>query len=366
MKTEMEPSKTLLDWGTPKEWGIVALTAFLAGLIARIPLLFDIDPEYFYPRNIGSIVFPALLLYLFWKRPLPLRQFLVAFSLMITSIIFLNLLPGNEDSPVFVLSALHIPVLFWFLFGYVYLGTEWRNPSQRVAFLRYNGDLLVMGGLIVLAGILFTALTIGVFDLIGFQIEQFYFDYIALWGLSAIPVVTAFLLFNNTALVSKIAPLIAKIFAPLAFLMLLIFSVAIHFSDKNLFIDRALLLAFNIILIAVLALILFSLTDHNSGGKSKFQLLILFLLAGLCLLDNLFALSALGSRLFTYGFSANRTALLGLNLLMLTHLLSIAKQLFSAVRGRGDLILIEKSIGFFLPIYAIWVALVAFLFPLFF
>ena len=88
-----------------------------------------------------------------------------------------------------------------------------------------------MSGLLLISGGLFTVITIGLFQEIGFNIEDFYFENVVVWGLPAIPLIASYWIFNNKDLVSKISPLIAKIFTPFVFLILFIFSFAIIFSD---------------------------------------------------------------------------------------------------------------------------------------
>lgn len=80
-----------------------------------------------------------------------------------------------------------------------------------------------MSALLVLAGALFTGINIGLFELIGLHIQEFYGKHIAVWGLSAIPILSTYLVLNNPQLVNKISPLIARIFMPLVFVTLLVF-----------------------------------------------------------------------------------------------------------------------------------------------
>lgn len=50
-----------LSWGSAKDLVFVIIISLIAGMIAKLPALFGIDEEFFYPRNIGFIVFPMLL-----------------------------------------------------------------------------------------------------------------------------------------------------------------------------------------------------------------------------------------------------------------------------------------------------------------
>ncbi len=340
------------------------LLVFISGFITKVPFLFNIDPELFYPRNIGTIVFPTLITYLSLRYKFNLYSWLIYLAISFIPIIFLNLIPGGDNSDTFFLSSTHSLFFLLSIYGLVYIGGIRGKSNKRVDFLHYCGDLIIMSGLLLISGGLFTAITIGLFQEIGFNIEVFYFENVLVWGLPAIPLIASYLIFNNKDLVSKISPLIAKIFTPFVFLILFIFSFAIIFSDKNILVDRELLLMFNIIIIAVLALILFSLSHINSSNK--FQFILLFSLSFISIIDNLIVLFAISSRLFEFGITPNRLALTGLNLLVSFHLIIISKQLFLLILRKVNTNNVLNSIVSYLPIYVIWTSVVIFLFPIIF
>ncbi|UJH92133.1 hypothetical protein LZ575_06015 [Antarcticibacterium sp. 1MA-6-2] len=103
-----------------------------------------------------------------------------------------------------------------------------------------------------------TGITIGLFSLIGINIEQFYFEYVVVFGLPAIPILGTYLTQTNPHLVGKISPVIARIFSPLVLVMLVIYLVAMLYSGKDPYNDREFLLIFNVLLIGVMAIIFFS------------------------------------------------------------------------------------------------------------
>ena len=343
---------------------VLILLVFISGAIAKVPFLFNIDPELFYPRNIGTIVFPTLITYLSLRYKFNLYIWLIYLVISFITIIFLNLIPGGDNSDTFFLSSTHSLFFLFSICGLVYIGGIRGNNNKRIDFLHYCGDLIIMSGLLFISGGIFTAITIGLFQLIGFNIEDFYFENVVVWGLPSIPLIASYLIFNNKDLVSKISPIIAKIFTPFVFLILFIFSFAIIFSDKNILVDRELLLMFNIIIIAVLALILFSLSHINNSNK--FQFILLFSLSLISIIDNLIVLFAISSRLFELGITPNRLALTGLNLLVSFHLIIISKQLLLLILKKVNTNNVLNSIVRYLPIYVIWTAIVIFLFPIIF
>jgi hypothetical protein len=353
-------------WGSKTELVIVIVFALLAGLIASIPNITGIDNEKFLFRNISFIVFPLLSAYFIWKQKLAFKQYLFPLLAFIIAVVYINLLPTNKESRSIMLAFIHLPIFLWTIFGYSFLGEHIKSSQSRIGFLRYNGDLLVMSGILVLSTIIFSAITVNLFDLIGINIEIFYFQNIMIWGIAAIPIVATYLIQTNAQLINKVSPVIAKIFTPLVFINLFIYLSAMAYTKKYPYQDRNLLLLFNVLLIGVMALILFSIAEAGKAAKNKFSLLILFGLSALTIIVNGIALSAIVYRINEFGFSANRIAVLGGNLLIFINLALVCYKLFLTSFKNGSIEEIEETIAGYLPVYAIWTGLITFLIPLLF
>ncbi len=349
------------SWGSTKDWTLLIGFALLAAFLMQFPDIFSISHDYYFPRNMSFIVMPGIGAFFAYKQRMPLRQVGRPIAILIFSIIFINLLP--EGSTTLLLTCLHIPILVWLMAGYIFAGSD---SIKRLEFLRYHGDLVVMTAIIVLAGGLFTALTLNLFTLIGVNIEDFYFKYLAISVLPSVPLLSTFLVRQNAGLVSKISPVIARIFTPLVTLMLAIFLCAMVYTGKDPFNDREFLLVFNGILIAVMALILFSLGEATKQNASRVHQYFLLALAIIALIDNAIALSAIGFRLFEFGITPNRLAVLGSNILVMGHLIFTTRHLFNFLRGKSTLEELENSMTVSLPLYVIWAAIVSFVFPLVF
>jgi hypothetical protein len=220
--------------------------------------------------------------------------------------------------------------------------------------------------IIFLAGILFTVITMGLFELIGIKIETFYFQYIAIWGIGGVPLLATYLINTNSQIINKVTPIIAKIFTPLVFINLSIYVVALISKGKYPHHDRNLLLIYNALLIGVLALIFFSVAEIEKNKKGYYNGVLLFGLSILTIIVNGIALSAISYRLFEYGITPNRIAVLGGNILIFINLLIVAFQLLKAIKNNTELTGVQNSIAKYLPVYAVWVGLVAFLMPFIF
>ncbi len=353
-------------WGHKNDLIFVGVVIFIAGLIAQIPQFFSIDEDFFFPRNIGFIVFPMLTAYFAYKQNLGINKLLFPLLAILLSVFYINFLPDNDKSDSIILACIHLPIFLWTLVGYTFVGGHVNDSQKKIDFLRFNGDFAVMTAVMVLSGMLFTGITIGLFELIGLKIEDFFAQHIAVWGAPAIPILATYLVRNNPQLVNKISPVIARIFTPIVFAMLLIFLSAIIYTGKNIYNDRNFLIIFNALLIGVMAIILFSVTAATKNANEKWNLLFLFGLSALTIILNGLALSAIAFRLVEFGVTPNRIAVLGANLLIFINLVLVAHKLFLILRGKSEVQKVENIIALFIPIYGIWTALVTFLFPLLF
>ena len=354
-----------ISWGTRNEFTYIIIIALLAGIIAKIPEIFSIDEEFFYPRNIGFIVFPGLAAFFAWRNQLTQRKVLILGIVTILTWIYVNLLPKNNESDTLILVCIHLPLLLWGILGAAFSGNDWLNLKNRLAYLRFNGDAIVMGAVLVLSGMALTGLTIGLFELIGLNIVEFYTKYILIFGAAAIPPLATLLTQTNPQLVNKVSPVIAKIFSPLVLVMLIIYLGAIIFTGKDPYNDREFLLMFNLLLVGVMALIFFSVAE-NSDKKKGSGNWILLALSLVTILVNSIALSAIIFRISEWGITPNRLAVLGVNVLMLIHLLIVCKSLFGVFSKKSEVEKVGISIASYLPIYFIWTLVIIFLFPLLF
>lgn len=355
-----------ISWGTKNEWMLLIAGAFFTGLIIKMPFLLGIDQESFLSRNVGLATIPIILLFIAWKKNLTSKKIILPITIIIASAIYINLIPSSPKSDTIILACLHLPVFLWSMLGYTFIGGKLKDTTAKINFLRYNGDLVVMSAIIALAGILFTGINFGLFQLTGVDFEPFFENYIVVWGPASIPLFATFLVSNNPNLVNKISPVIAKIFTPLVLITLLGFLFTLISTSKNIYLDREFLLTFNGLLIGVMAIIIFSVTEATKTESTKFNLVMLIALSVLTIVANGIALSAIGFRLFEYGASPNRLAVLGSNILIFIHLIAVTKQLillFQKKSGSGQL---ENTIGYFLPAYSIWTAFVTFILPLLF
>ena len=355
-----------ITWGTNSELILVVFASLLAGFTAKIPEFLPVDGDFFYPRNMGFVVIPLLTLYFIWKRQLTHRKIVAIAVALTTSLVYINLLPENDQSDTFTLACIHLPLFLWAVLGFAFVGDKIIDYRRKLDFLRYNGDLVVITTLILIAGILLTFITRSLFLIINIDVSEFYMQYIVVLGLVASPIVGTYVIQTNPQLVNKVSPVIARIFSPLVLITLVVYLIAMLGSGKDPYHDRDFLITFNILLVGVMAIIFFSIAETSWTKQNRTSALIVFLLSILTVIINGIALSAILFRILEWGITPNRIVVLSSNILILSNLILVTLGLFKVLRSQQEINVVEQSIATFLPIYSLWTAVVVFLFPILF
>jgi hypothetical protein len=355
-----------LNWATGKDLLFVIIAGLFAGLLSKLQDIFHINDDFFYTRNTGFLIFPVLYTWFAWKNKMPVGRIIFMASMTVIGLLFINLLPNDSMSQTLQLSCIHLPLFLWSLLGFAFVNGANNNTEKRLAFLSYNGDLAVMTALIVIAAGILSAATVGLFSLIGLNIEQFYFRYVVQFAFPGAPILANWLIQSNPQLVGKVSPVIARIFSPLVLVMLVIYLTAILYSGKSPYTNRDFLLMFNLLLVGVMALIFFSVAESSRTTKHRAEIWILTLLSIVTIIVNGVALSAILFRIAEWGFTPNRTAILGGNILILINLLLVTVQLIRTLAKKNDITGVGSVITRYLPVYSIWATLVTFLFPFLF
>ncbi|MDP4275918.1 MAG: DUF4153 domain-containing protein [Bacteroidota bacterium] len=342
---------------------VVIFLSLITGLLVKLPDMFSqIRLELFYSRDLAIIVFNGIILYTFWQNKLfDIRKLLLYGLTILALTLFINFLPAKKSDAI-MLSYIHAPLFLWCLFGLSFISFEYKNLYKRVEFIRFNGELIIMTGLILIAGGILTVITLGLFSVIKMNIEKFCMDYVVIFGGVAAPIVSFYLLRLYPNITSKIVPVIARVFTPLVLITLGAYLVSFIFTKSKIIEDRNLLIVFNVMLLAVMAIIVFSVSELDKSKGKNIHVLILFLLALLAIVINAIALTAIISRV-TNGLTPNRTVVLVSNILIFANLILMAKRLFNAYSDSNRLDSVEQAVAKYLPIYFAWTIIVIFILP---
>jgi hypothetical protein len=127
--------------------------------------------------------------------------------------------------------------------------------------------------------------------------------------------------------------------------------------------DRNLLIGFDLLLALVVGLVLYAASARDEQAPPGIFDVLQFILVVSALLVDLLALAAIVSRISEFGFTPNRVAALGENLILLANLAGTAWWYGRFLRRRGSFAALERWQVAFLPVYSLWAAFVVAGFP---
>jgi hypothetical protein len=346
---------------------VVAFCLAVAAAVAvKVPALFGLDVDEdaeFYGRNLSLFVLPLLTVYFAWKRALDRRTLAWLGAAFVAGTVFANIYPFDDDSATEALTAIHLPIALWLVVGVAYAGGRWRQSAPRMDYIRFTGEWFIYYVLIALGGGVLTGFLVIMFDAIGIDPEPFIESWLLPCGAAGAVVVAAWLVEAKQSVIENMAPVLTRLFTPLFAAALVAFLVALLWTGRGVEFDRDTLIQFNVVLIVVLGLLLYSVSARDPGRpRGAFDLLQVVLVVGALLADTV-ALWAIADRIGEFGFSANRVAALGVNVILLVNLAWSAVVYVRYLRGRRAFTDLEKWQTDYLPVYAAWAAVVVIAFP---
>jgi hypothetical protein len=357
--------------GDARPWartdGLVAFClAVAAAVLIKVPTLFGMDLDEdagFYARNVSLFVLPLLTGYFVWKRGLAastVRWLAVAF---IAAAVFANVYPVAPLRHTEHLMALHLPIALWLLVGIAYAGGRWRQGGGRMDFIRFTGELFIYYVLIALGGGVFTAFMALIFQAIDIDVERFFQSWLLPCGAAGAVLIASWLVEAKQSVIENMAPVLTKLFTPLFAALLVTFLGTVLWTGRGVDIERNVLIAFDLLLVVVLGLLLYSVSARDPRSPpGVFDVLQVVLVVSALLADAV-ALWAIASRISEFGFTPNRVAALGENVILLVNLAWSAVLYLRFLRKRGSFTELERWQTNYIPVYAVWAAIVVIAFP---
>jgi hypothetical protein len=175
--------------------------------------------------------------------------------------------------------------------------------------------------------------------------------------------VASWLVEAKQSVIENIAPVLTRLFTPLFTLVLLVFLATMVLTGRAINVERDVLIAFDLLLALVVGLTLYAASARDVNAPPDiFDKLQLTLVVSALLVDGL-ALVAITARISEFGFTPNRVAALGENLILLVSLAGSAWLYAQFLRRRGSFAALEQWQISYLPAYSVWAALVVAVFP---
>lgn len=352
--------------GGDRELLVVLALAVGAALAVKVPALFGHDIEDsvgFYGRNFSLFVLPFLAAYFAWKRGMgwsSAARWLV--PPFVAGAVVANAYPFANGGSTEVLVVIHLPVALWFAVGVAYVGGDWRSHRRRMDFIRFTGEWVVYYTLLAIGGGVLVALSGAGFEAIGIDITPVIGRWVLPCGAMGAMLVAAWLVEAKQGVIENIAPVLTKVFTPLATVMLLAYLVALLGTGDLVQADRDLLILVDLILVLVLGLLLYAISARDPYASPAFFDRLQLVLVVSALAIDVVMLAAMAGRIAEFGVSPNKVAALGLNLVLLVNLGWSARLLVALWRG-GPFHPLEHWQTTYLPVFAVWATAVVIAFP---
>jgi hypothetical protein len=349
----------------------VALAVAAAAAI-KLPALFGVrmDPGQelpeLYVRNLGLFVLPLLAAFFAWKRALPPAGRLWLAAPFAAAAAAMNLMPFTPEAHTLRLAALHVLIALWLAVGYAYAGGRWRDHAARMNYVRFSGEWFIYYALIALGGGVLMALTGFVFSAIGFKPEPLLATWVLPCGAVGAVLIAAWLVEAKQSVIENMAPVLTLIFTPLFTLLLLAFLGTMAWTGSGIDVKREALIGFDLLLAVVAGLVLYAISARDPAKPAGLFDALQLLLVVCALLVDAIALWAIAGRISDYGFSPNKVAALGENVILLVNLGWSAVLYARFLARRAPFAALERWQTAYLPVYALWAWVVVLVFPVVF
>ena len=346
---------------------VVVCLAIAAAVAIKIPALFGFElhgsDDVFYAKNASLFVLPLLTIYFLWKRGSGVASgswFALPFM---AAAIIANTYPFKVPGDTLVLAVLHLPIALWLTIGFAYVQGRWFGNEARMDFVRFSGELAIYFVLIALGGAVLTGFTVMMFNAIGMEAEWMAEDWLVPCGAMGAVIIGSWLVEAKQSVIENMAPVLTRLFTPLFTLLLLVFLVTMAWTGSPINVERELLIGFDLLLVLVVGLVLYSASARDSQAPPNLFDALQFVLVVSALVVDGVALAAIAARISEFGFTPNRVAALGENLILLVNLAGTAWFYARFLRGRSTFGPLERWQIAYLPVYSLWAALVVILFP---
>ncbi len=310
--------------------------------------------------------------YLMGSARRPLRSYLpvlLGLAVLTAVAVTFTVLPGRDPYPV--LMMIHLPVLALSAIGLSLLG--WRpDHANRFAFVSKT-----TGGIFAAAVGLFAVITMGLFEALGVRVPEAVMRLLLVGGIGTVPVLAVASTYDPRLDplqqkvekgLGRLIPLLMWILLPLSLVVGAIYLLAIPFNFMGPFRSRELLIVYNVLLFAVLALLL-GATPARAGDVparyGKWLRAGVWVLAAMAVLVSVYALSATVYRTLQETLTPNRLTVIGWNVINIGILVLLLYRMARQKAGTW-IASVHTAIGLGAVAYIVWAVLLVLGLPLLF
>ncbi len=224
------------------------------------------------------------------------------------------------------LMAIHVPILALAAIG-VFVLRGLSDAEDRFAFLIKSLEAFVMGGLFLIGWGILTAITFGLFNALGIEPPQSIMQLFMGGAAGFIPVVAVALVYNPNAPprlqsfdegLSKLIATLMRVLLPLSLIVLVVYLGFIPFNFKQPFQNRDVLIIYNAMLFAVMALLVGATPAPRvevAAGQAVWLRRGILAVAALALIIGFYAFAAIVYRTWQGVITPNRLTFIGWNII---------------------------------------------------
>ncbi len=360
LKGEDEPARPSSGW---VEAFVFAVAAAVVIQVARLAADFPDEQEGWLLRNVSLFVLPFFAAYFARRRQLDIRRWALTAAPFVLVALVVNLYPYRAGSATELLVAFHLPVVLWFALAYPYMGGTIRSHERRMDFVRFTGEWVIYYVLIALGGGVLLGLTGLILEPIGPGLSEEVVEWVLPSGAAGAVIVAGWLVESKQHVVENMAPVLTMLFTPLFAVMLTVAAATYAVSGVASAFDRELLGVFDALLVVVLGLVLYAMSAREPARSAGLMDRVQLLAVASALVLDVMVLAAMVARIGDLGFTPNRVAALGLNLVLLVNLAGAAWLSLRFLTGRIAFHHLERWQTSYLPVFALWATTVVILLP---
>jgi hypothetical protein len=307
------------------------------------------------------------------------RSLLVAVGLVIifaVGLLLVTILNIVNRNYYLDLLAVHLPLISLVGVGVSLIGIK-SSLENRFAFMIKAIEVMITGGVYLIAGIAFGLITVGMFQSLSIALPDYLMRLIVAGGVGLLPVLAVATIYdpkNEAAIqdfsqgLSKFIFTMMRLLLPLTLGVLVIFIIVIPFNFMQPFKNRDVLIVYNAMLFGIMGLLVGATPIHTEGLSERLQKALrwgILAVAILAVLVSVYALAAIVYRTIGGGITMNRMVVIGWNTINIGLLIAIIiKQLRSGADTWDRRIKTVFSSGAFA--YTLWAIFVILSVPIFF
>ena len=182
-------------------------------------------------------------------------------------------------------------------------------------------------------------------------------------GAAGAVIVGSWLVEAKQSVIENMAPVLTRLFTPMFTVLLLVFLATMVWTGRPIDVKREVLIGLDLLLVLVVGLVLYAASARDPQAPPDFFDGLQLLLVVSALAVDVVALAAIAARISEFGFTPNRVAALGENLILLVNLTWSAWLYARFLRHRGSFSSLERWQIAYLPVYSVWAAMVVVVFP---